>query len=282
MKIYMMKHKINLIFFIKIFAFVLPLGTCHIYNDSKLNKYLEGSYIFGGELNTRIHPVLTKYKNNKESSVVGTKVELPYIGLNNKEDICNYEKEVNGKVSESNKSTLNNEKSHKRHVKNKSWIFVTKKYSLVEKKVFKELDYIDFLKNNRNISHKVYKKIMRRKLGFRLALPLIFFFLLSLSLMLDFSCNCGLTRGLYKLLRLLLSSSQLCDFHNYLKDNVGSFFSYTVSKDNGESVYLHITPFFDFLIYCVLFFTLGITIISGIIYYHKKVKKYEKIKFRKT
>ncbi|KAI4841420.1 uncharacterized protein MKS88_000141 [Plasmodium brasilianum] len=85
--------------------------------------------------------------------------------------------------------------------------------------------------------------------------------------------------GLYKLLSFSLSWVDLTSYHSYLKNNVSSFFKYTVGSGNDANVY-YIATFFDFLIYGVLLSILGISIISGIIYYRKKVKKYE-VKFRK-
>ncbi|KAI4839640.1 hypothetical protein MKS88_002197 [Plasmodium brasilianum] len=81
------------------------------------------------------------------------------------------------------------------------------------------------------------------------------------------------------LLSFSLSWVDLTSYHSYLKNNVSSFFKYTVGSGNDANVY-YIATFFDFLIYGVLLSILGISIISGIIYYRKKVKKYE-VKFRK-
>ncbi|SBT00860.1 Plasmodium exported protein (Pm-fam-a like), unknown function [Plasmodium malariae] len=239
-----------------------------------LDKYCELKKI----LKTRNYRLLGKYTHNMDLNFICKKEEIPNIGLNNRKDICNNEESVKTKMKQSNRSSPGNTTGHKKHMKNKTCTFETKKYSYMEKKIFKELDYQDFLKNNRTISDKLYKKIIIKKYRLRLALPLVLFLLFSLGLILDFSCNCGLTRGLYKLLSFSLNPSIMGKFHGYLKSTVGSFFKYT--NDNSSKDF-YITPFFDFLIYSVLFFIFGINLISGIIYYHKKVKKFEKIKFRK-
>lgn len=48
----------------------------------------------------------------------------------------------------------------------------------MEKEIFKELDYIDFLKEKRTVSNKTYKKITLEKYGLSIILLLLLFFLL--------------------------------------------------------------------------------------------------------
>ncbi|SBS96907.1 Plasmodium exported protein (Pm-fam-a like), unknown function [Plasmodium malariae] len=242
-----------------------------------LDKYCEIKKI----LKTRNYRLLGKYKHNMDLNFIYTKEEIQNIGLNNRKNICNNEESVKTKMKQANGSSPGNTRGHNKHMKNNSCTFETKKYSHLEKKIFKELDYQDFLKNNRTISDKLYKKIIIKKYRLRLALPLVLLLLFSLGLILDFTSNCGLTRGLYKLLSFSLGKDLMKNFHDYLKTAVGSFFKYSVPKNGGSTTDFYITPFFHFLIYCVLFFIFGITLILGIIYYHKKVKKFEKIKFSK-
>ncbi|SCN12503.1 fam-l protein [Plasmodium malariae] len=275
-----MGKKQKTIIFINFFGFILLSWICSFYIDVSmfnisLDKYCEIKKI----LKTRNYRLLGKYTHNMDLNFICTKEEIPNIGLNIRNDICNNEESVKTQMKQSNGSSPGNTRGHKKHMKNKTCTFETKKYSHMEKKIFKELDYQDFLKNNRTISDKLYKKVIIKKYRLRFALPLVLFLLFSLGLILDFTCNCGLRRGLYKLLRFSLGLSIMTKFHCYLKTAVGSFFKYTNGNNSSEDFY--ITPFFDFLIYCVLFFIFGITLISGIIYYHKKVKKFEKIKFRK-
>ncbi|SBT86116.1 fam-l protein [Plasmodium malariae] len=273
-----MGKKQKTIIFINFFEFILLSWICHFYIDvSMFNISLDNYCELKKILKTRNYRLLGKYKHNMDLNFICTKEEIPNIELNIRNDICNNEESVKTQMKQSNGSSPGNTRGHKKHMKNKTCTFETKKYSHMEKKIFKELDYQDFLKSNRTISDKLYKKIIIKKYRLRFALPLVLFLLFSLGLILDFTCNCGLRRGLYKLLIFSLGKSKMGNFQTYLEENVGSFFKYT----NDKSKDLYITPFFDFLIYCVLFFIFGITLISGIIYYHKKVKKFEKIKFKK-
>ncbi|SBS91578.1 Plasmodium exported protein (Pm-fam-a like), unknown function [Plasmodium malariae] len=218
--------------------------------------------------------------------------------MDERKDISNNERKYAEIKKQSNGSLSNNRKDHKKHNKNKSCIFETKKYSRMEKKIFKELDYADFLKNNRTISDKIYKKIIRKKYGFRLSLPIFFVFLLSILLLLDLFVGYGLIRVLFKVLNIIATRvvteniSGVTPFrkfleplHRGLKNSFfGSFFKSTVKitqSSNKIDEHYYITGFFGFLIYFIPIFIIGVTCILGIFYYHKKVKKYEKIKFRK-
>ncbi|SCN11986.1 fam-l protein [Plasmodium malariae] len=277
-----MGKKQKTIIFINFFGFILLSWICPFYIDVSmfnisLDKYCELKKI----QKTRNYRLLGKCTHNMDLNFICTNEEILNIGLNNRNDICNNEESVKTQMKQSNGSSPGNTRGHKKYMKNKTCTFETKKYSRIEKKIFKELDYQDFLKNNRTISDKLYKKIIIKKNRLRFALPLLLFLLFSLGLILDFSYNCGLSRGLYKLLSFSLGPSIMGKFHCYLKSAVSSFFKYSVPKNGGSTTDFYITPFFHFIIYCVLFFIFGITLILGIIYYHKKVKKFEKIKFRK-
>ncbi|SBS96130.1 Plasmodium exported protein (Pm-fam-a like), unknown function, partial [Plasmodium malariae] len=163
-------------------------------------KYLDENYKAVKKLDTRIYRLLTKYRKNINSCILGLREVIPYNVENEKTNICNNLKRGISKNSKSNGCSLNNEESHKLDKKSKSCIFETKKYSRLEKKIFKELDYENFLKNNRTISDKLYKRIVLKKYGLRLRLPLLLFFFLLLSLILDYSGGIGLLRGLREVL----------------------------------------------------------------------------------
>ncbi|SCN44522.1 fam-l protein [Plasmodium malariae] len=276
-----MEQEKKALLLVNFLGFILLSWKYHFNSDNMFSITLDEGCKLKKKLETRNCRLLGKHEHLKDSNVVNINKGIEYIGLNNIKDIHNNEERIKKKKKQPNGSSPRCTRGYKKDTKNKTCTFNAKKYSHMEKKIFKELDYEDFLKNNRTISDKLYKKIILKKCRLRLALPLLLFLLLSLGLILDFSFNCGLTRGLYKLLSYSLSSQEMMKFHNYLKSNVSSFFKYSVPKDNSSTTDFYITPFFDFLIYCVVFFILGISIISGIIYYHKKVIKYEKIKFRK-
>ncbi|KAI4841396.1 fam-l protein [Plasmodium brasilianum] len=251
--------------------------------DIPLNKYCNRTK----ELEARNNRLLGGYKYNIDSKVIFTKEEMPNIGLTNKKDICSSEEEVESKMNKSNECSQSITRSRKKDMNKKSCTFETKKYSHLEKKIFKELDYENFLKKNRTITDKMYKKIMLKKYRLRITLPILFFSLFLIILLVDLSW--GLidgNKGLWDALGVstylkTLADGPLKSFLEKLKKfqelwkPAFNTASSTVSEIN---VLWHL---FGILIYFIPFVILGFTLILGIIYYHKKVKKYEKIKFRK-
>ncbi|KAI4840319.1 hypothetical protein MKS88_001037 [Plasmodium brasilianum] len=305
-----MEQQIKSLLFIKIFTFSFLCWICHFYiYMMALNKLFDINYNHHRELYTRNYRSLAKYKQYNHSSITCINEQLPN-GVNNKSDITSKEKYAERKKNHSNKALPTNAKSLRKDTKSKSCIFETKKYSHLEKKIFKELDYADFLKRNRTISDKIYKKIIFKKCGLRFALPLLLFLVLALSFILDKFCGYGLTYGLFKVILLcspVVQVSQLKDFSYlshikniselyknsrfaspalvYLYDILNrpplNWFTKVLVKENGKNINYCVRYFLGFLIYFVPLFILGIILISAVFYYHKKVKKYEKIKFSK-
>ncbi|SBT00927.1 Plasmodium exported protein (Pm-fam-a like), unknown function [Plasmodium malariae] len=166
---------------------------------SRQSKSLVECYNQHRRLYAKNYRLLAIYKQDKNSSIVYLKKEIPNR-VNNINDIFNNEKYSSGKTKQLSGSSQGNKRRYQKDMKNKSCIFETKKYSHLEKKIFKELDYVDFLKNNKTISDKIYKKIMIKKCGLRVALPILLFFVLGISFILDNFCGCGLTHGLLKVI----------------------------------------------------------------------------------
>ncbi|KAI4838046.1 fam-l protein [Plasmodium brasilianum] len=304
-----MEQKFKSLIYNKIPTFIFLTWICHSYiYMSRQSKSLVECYNQHRRLYAKNYRLLAIYKQDKDSSIVYLKKEIRNR-VNNINDMFNNEKYSSEIIEQLNGSSQGNKRRHQKDMKNKSCIFETKKYSHLEKKIFKELDYIDFLKNNKTISDKIYKKIMIKKCGLRVALPILLLFVLAISFILDNFCECGLTHGLFKLIILIspaVGASQLQQY-TYLKDvnNLSKIFTNDTSpalailhmwltksplswftnsviktKNNIKANYC-VTGFFGFLIYFVPVSLLGIILISRIVYYHKKVKKYEKIKFRK-
>ncbi|SBT00053.1 Plasmodium exported protein (Pm-fam-a like), unknown function [Plasmodium malariae] len=273
------------------------------------NKLFDINYNHHRELYIRNYRSLANYKQYNHSSITCINDQLPN-GVNNKSDITSKEKYSERKKKYSNGTLPTNARSHRKDTKSKSCIFETKKYSHLEKKIFKELDYADFLKKNRTISDKIYKKIILKKCGLRLALPLLLFLVLAISFILDKFCGYGLTYVLYKVILLcspvigvseLSGLPYLSHIENiselYKNSNVASpalvhlydilnkpplnWFTKVLVKEGGKNINYCVRYFLGFLIYFVPLFILGIILISAVFYYHKKVKKFEKIKFRK-
>ncbi|KAI4839220.1 hypothetical protein MKS88_001764 [Plasmodium brasilianum] len=282
-----MERKIKTLLFIKIYAFVFISWICHFYTYmSKQNKYLVECYNHHRKIYARNYRLLAKYKQDNDSFIVCLEEEIPNR-LNDKKNISNSEKLVSGEKKQSNRSFPINVKGHKKYMKNKSWIFETKQYSHMEKKIFKELDYVDFLKNNRTISDNTYKKIIYKKFGLRFALPILLFLVLSISFVLDFFWGYGMFVRLFRLIRTYSGGGWMKELTLKLWNSPFRwlFVGQNAFKKTGNGITIYkdmvASSFCGFFIYFVPFIILGIILILRVVYYHKKVKKYEKIKFAK-
>ncbi|SBT85758.1 fam-l protein [Plasmodium malariae] len=281
-----MKHKNNVPFFIKITTFVYLTWFCHIYKESVLNHFVEGNYILYNKLNMRNYRVLEQCKQNKHSNIIGLGKEILNNDVSNHECISDNEKKVKSKNNQLSANLSKKTIQDKHFLRKKTCIFETKKYSHLEKNIFKEIDFIEFLKNNRTISNKTYKKMILKKYRLRLVLPLLIFMSLLISLILDYSCDYGILNGLINLLNISLKK-WFKPLHNLLE----SYSLDPLLKKSRVIIYSgenciwgytsYVPNFFGLIIYILPFFILGVTIITVIMYYHKQVKKYQKIKFRK-
>ncbi|SBT85601.1 fam-l protein [Plasmodium malariae] len=295
-----MEQNIKTTLFIKITTFILLCWICHfcIY-ISTLKKTLDEKKNNRSILHARTYRLLAIYKKDNDSSTLCLKEEMSINGMHEINDITNNEKDDLGKKKRSNECPSKCAGGYKRPTKNKSCTFETKKYSHTEKKIFKELDYTDFLKNNKAISDKIYNKIILKKFGLRIFLPVLIFLFLLIIFILEISLNSVKPKstllselGLNKEFLKPLSEGEWKSFLSVLK-NLGGFLKHSVSDSAGTATCIMcdtansvsdaciLGQFFRILIYFVPFIILSITVIIGIIYYHKKVNKYEKIKYRK-
>ncbi|SCP02956.1 fam-l protein [Plasmodium malariae] len=292
----MLEQKIKIFLFKKISTLIFLCWICNIDTyTSTHNKSLDKLHNHNRKLYARNYRSLEKYKQNKDSCIVHLMEQIPNA-VNDKQDISNNEKASLVKKNYSNGSSPRSARGLQKNMKNKSCIFETKKYSHLEKKIFKELDYVDFLRRNKTLSDRIYKKIMLKKCRLRFALPLLLFLLLSISFILDYSCSLGLVRGLFQAIVYFLpdkvpnignlASKQINAALKSISDALRSsplhgLFDNVVVLESGAKANYCVQSFFNFLIYFIPFFILGVILILAIAYYHKKVKKYEKIKFRK-
>ncbi|SBT85877.1 fam-l protein [Plasmodium malariae] len=284
-----MEQKIKTTLFINISAFFLLPWIYHFKSDmSTFSKSTDENYKVSSTLVTRNYRLLAKYIQHKESINLVLKNDIRNNGYYKKKDIHNYEKLSKGKGNQTNDNSSKDPRRHKQDKKKKSCIFETKKYSHLEKKIFKELDFEDFLKNNRTISNQIYKKVIRKMYVLRIALPLILFSFLLISFILDLSVGYGVQNGLYKILKAFGCGEWMKTFGRKFSELVGGKWAIYLKPffmpafdSSGKSIPRVLDSFFGIVIYFLPFVILGVTFISWIIYYHKKVKKYEKIKFRK-
>ncbi|KAI4841330.1 fam-l protein [Plasmodium brasilianum] len=280
-----MEQKINSIFFFKFFSFFLLIWRLYFNNNiSTHSKLLKVKYNININLSTRTYRSLTKYKQDKHTNILALK-EIHCNGVNQKNDIYNNEKRDNVKYIQLTGSSLNEMECHKQTKKNKSYIFETKKCSRSEKKIFKELDYINFLKNNKTISNKLYNKIIRKKYGLKITSPLIFLLLFLVVFILDLFVGYGFIKGLFKVFTALKLWDGLKPFYSFLMKSPFKSLclpvNITKGTNAGKKYFPVLDVFFVFLIYILPFLILGALTVLRLIYYHKKVKKYDKIKFRK-
>ncbi|KAI4836004.1 fam-l protein [Plasmodium brasilianum] len=139
-----------------------------------------------------------------------------------------------------------------------------------------ELDYKDSLKNYKIINYKEYEKLIRRKRGIKIVSISLFILLLIIPI-LDFSLKHFLQKGLLELSGLLIVDL-------YLKSSSGKDLEGSISSlFSSISVVDHTTIFLisNIFLYCLPIFILAVIFILGMVYYYRKVIKYENIKFRK-
>ncbi|SBT85462.1 fam-l protein [Plasmodium malariae] len=274
-----MEQKVKVLLFIKIASIVLLTWICH-FHYSDFNRYLDENHKCQIMLLQGTYRLLAKYEQYKDSCTVSLRIDLPNDEMSKKKYIFNNEKKNSEKIKQANGNSLYNARDIQQAMENKSCIYETKKYSYLEKKIFKELDFLDFLKKNKTISNKIYRKIIRKKCGLRIAFPLIFFMLLSIVPLLDCSLSTQNSAWFFDLLgldKLDKLKSALSSLYTYLEWTKKT--STAISADKyGDFVLMKL---FDFILYVIPFFILGLIFILIILYYHKKVKKYEKVKFRK-
>ncbi|SBS99103.1 Plasmodium exported protein (Pm-fam-a like), unknown function, partial [Plasmodium malariae] len=264
---------------------------------------LDENYKFHRKIYSRNYRLLSKYKQNKDSIITGLKKDISNNEVDEGKDICNNENERTGKKELSNKCSTRNIDIDKKFIKNKYCMFETKKYSNMEKKIFKELDYENFLKNNKTISDKTYKKIITKRYSLRLAIPVLLFLLLLILFVVDFSLGFSTNEVSWKgglfgfsdfISNIDTEKGFLSTVIKWLRDNTPGFWQH-YRKTAGTSVICNLCnaaekkldlkcilgQLFGYIIYFVPFIIFGVTFISWIIYYHNKVKKYNKLKSKK-
>ncbi|KAI4839833.1 hypothetical protein MKS88_001736 [Plasmodium brasilianum] len=277
-----MKQKIKLLFFIKITLFIYLNWICHFIIDvSVLNKSPYKKNDNGGKLSIRTYRLLTKRKQDRYLHFMRLNEKMQNNEEYEKKDITNNENGVKRINRTSYKNSLNTDDEYKHYKRDKSYIFETKKYSYLEKKIFKDLDFFNFLKNNKTISDKTYKKVILKKCGLRFSLPLLLLILLLVSLAIGRFWNSGLIKGAFSVVTNIYGDENwISHFGSWLKSTSPFSELFKVMKDQ-KVVHKFVTNFFGYLIYVVPIILLGFIFILAVVYYHKKVKKYERIKFRK-
>ncbi|SBT85802.1 fam-l protein [Plasmodium malariae] len=199
--------------FLNILAFIFLTWLFHFRIDkSTLNKFLKDNSNNDSKLDGKHYRLLATHKEESDLNILGLKQDMSNSGVKKKKYLSNNEGETPEKKNHLYKSSSKSIKDHRNAMKKEANIFETKKYSIIEKKIFKELDFEDFLKRNKMISNKIYKKIMYKKLALRITLPLLLFLLLLTVLITDFTW--GLVDGKKGLWGALGLSKILNDWAN--------------------------------------------------------------------
>ncbi|KAI4833728.1 fam-l protein [Plasmodium brasilianum] len=284
---YILQRTIKIIVLIKIVVFIFLTRICHINSDVRpISKSMNEHFELDRKSETRNYRLLAKYKQDKYSNVLGLKEEMTNNEMNKKKDISNNMEGYTEKKKHSNGSPSEFKGNCKSYMKKNNCMFETKNYSHFEKKIFKEMDFMDFLKNNKIISNKLYKKIIRKKCVLLFVLPLLMFFLLSLLPIVDLSWGLVDGKGLWDAIGFSNALKEwgkngrwLNAVYKSLKEAEGFWRSIGETSENISELHV-LLRLFRILTYGLPFLILGITLISRVVYYHKKVKKYERIKFR--
>ncbi|SCP03021.1 fam-l protein [Plasmodium malariae] len=266
--------------YIKISTLILLPWMFHFYNNvSSLNKYYNEKCNLRRKLNTRNYRLLEENKQNKDTFIVNFKEVMPHKGVKQKGCLSNNKNRINRKQKQLCRSSLYTEKYSKNVEKYKCCTPKTKKYCEYEKKIFKKLDYKDYVKNIKIIDDKEYKKLSCKKRRIRITLLLLFFLVLIFPI-LDLSLEkleCG---GLLGLLGLLYpTKTEASSPGGMIVHGIdGLLIKWFSINDWGASKAISTL---NVLIYCIPFLIFIVIFILGMIYYYKKVIKYENIKFKK-
>ncbi|KAI4840196.1 fam-l protein [Plasmodium brasilianum] len=270
----MMEQKIVLLF-IKISAFTLLPCIYHFYNSmNTLNKNLVEKWNLRRKFNSRTYRILANYKHHKYSSNAKLKEDMQFNEAKKEKNIYNNKEGTNEKHKLSCRGSLYIKQCGKNVKKSKCVKPKTSNCFDFEKKIFKKLDYEDYVKNIITIDYKKYKKLARKKRRVRIALLLLFILILILPL-LDLSLENLVDGGLLGLLHLL---SPTLGEKNALTGVDGQLVTLLSS---GQWGYLEKICASTIFIYGVPFLIFVVIFIFGMVYYYKKVIKYENIKFKK-
>ncbi|KAI4833726.1 uncharacterized protein MKS88_000264 [Plasmodium brasilianum] len=165
---------IKSILFIKTFELVLVTWICYFYNDMRtFNKIADAKYKHGRNLDTKTFRLLAKYKQDKDSHILGLKQNKSNNNEHEKYDITINEKGNKGKNNKSDKSSLNKAQYYMKVIDYNNGMFDGKHFHF-EKKWIKKKDYDNFLERNRRICDISLSKIRFRKYGIGVAMFVIF------------------------------------------------------------------------------------------------------------
>ncbi|KAI4834039.1 uncharacterized protein MKS88_000185 [Plasmodium brasilianum] len=249
-----MEQKIRLILFIKIVEFIFSTWICHFNNNLRLcNESLNNKFNLDRKSYTSYYRSLAKYKQKKDSNILGLREDIPNNLEHKKRNISNSENRSEGRNKKSNGSLLNKAQYYSEVVDYNNGMFDGKHFHF-EKKWIKKKDYDNFLQKKRRICDITLKKIKFKNYGFGVAI-FLFFFLLGILLPTLRGFEMSLTKVKRKEKQVLL------EFIEQLK---------TLTKLEEGHIYL--------ILFGVLMIILSILVIITIYKILKNNEKYNKIK----
>ncbi|KAI4841353.1 hypothetical protein MKS88_000594 [Plasmodium brasilianum] len=193
-----MEKNIKSHFFIKTDTFILLTWIFYFYIKLCMFSKFVGEYNYEKKLdliNCRFLAEFNQYINSRTENVR----EIIHQNVQNEKkvitDNVKWDKRTNKKSS---KSSLYKEEFNKRYIRQRKSKYRGKYLTLFERKLFKYLDYIDFIRKNALISNKSCRNILLKEYALLIFLPAL---LLSWGLILPLMKYAGIeeegTTGIY-------------------------------------------------------------------------------------
>ncbi|SBT88034.1 Plasmodium exported protein, unknown function [Plasmodium malariae] len=279
-----MEQKIKLLYFIKIFTFIILTWLCLFYSDiNTFDKSLYECNNLDRILHTRNYQSLANYGEELRSNFGRSEKGIPYCikKLNEKSFTINNEKRNKKKGEHSYKNLLINKGKFNTPMKYNNRIF-HRTCSNFEIKFFNALDKMYSLKKIRMNNDESYRKLKNKKYRLRLSFLLLVFLLVLMIPVLDLSLTYwGSKNGLLGAIGLLSTrdpTSNSCLIGGDIKVSglIATWFKL------NDTNFVAIETTLSILLYCVPFFILAIILILTVVYYYKNSIKNQKIKFKET
>ncbi|SBT85890.1 Plasmodium exported protein, unknown function [Plasmodium malariae] len=175
-----MEQKIKSLFFIKTNTFIILTWIFFLYNDMSTFCKFVGEYNIERTLDIKSYRLVaecSQYKDSRNTYLKGMiheNDENENVITNS--NIC--DKIIN---KQSSKSSLYKKQFNKGYIRQRMLKYRGKYLTLFERKLFKHLDYIDFIRKNPSITNKSCKKVLLKEYGILMYLP---FLLVSCGLIL--------------------------------------------------------------------------------------------------
>ncbi|KAI4839070.1 hypothetical protein MKS88_002586 [Plasmodium brasilianum] len=169
-----MEQKIKSLFFIKTNTFIILTWIFYLYCDMSIFSKFVGEYKIERILDIKSYRLLAKcsqYKDSRNTDLKG----MIHENDENEEVITNSDIGDKIKNKQSSKSSLYKEQFNKGYIRKRMLKYRGKYLTLFERKLFKHLDYIDFIRKNPSITNKSCKKVLFKEYVLLIYLPFLLF-----------------------------------------------------------------------------------------------------------